>query len=74
MDKLPYTALTSSGDAFDIEFPLHPLTRSSEAVGAMITGLLETLSRYVESEGDVSDGDVLQALAMALAVRARIVG
>ena len=40
----------------------------------MITAVLEALSRYVESEGDVSDGDVLQALAMALAVRARIVG
>ena len=39
----------------------------------MITALLEALSHEVEGRQDVSDGDVLQALAMTLAVRARMV-
>jgi hypothetical protein len=73
MSTLTYSALTSSGRAFDIEFPLHPETRSQEAVSAMLTGLLESLSKTVEERKDVSDGDVLQALAMTLAIRARMI-
>ena len=73
MNTLLFTALTSSGRAFDVNFPLHPQTRSAEGVSEMITGLLETLSHHVEAGGAVSDGDVLQALAMTLAVRARMV-
>ena len=73
METLLFTALTSSGRAFDVNFPLHPQTRSAEAVSKMITALLETLSHEVEVRQDVSDGDVLQALAMTLAVRARMV-
>jgi len=73
MKTLLFTALTSGGRAFDVNFSLHPQTRSAEAVSEMITGLLETLSHQVEARQDVSDGDVLQALAMTLAVRARMV-
>ena len=73
MNRLLYTALTSKGRAFDIEFPLHPQTRSPEAVSEMITGLLEALTSQVQARRDISDGDVLQALAMTLAVRARLV-
>ncbi len=73
MKTLLFTALTSGGRAFDVTFPLHPQTRSAEAVSEMITALLETLSHQVEGRQDVSDGDVLQALAMTLAVRARMV-
>ena len=73
MKTLLFTALTSGGRAFDVNFPLHPQTRSAEAVSEMITALLETLSHQVEGRQDVSDGDVLQALAITLAVRARTV-
>jgi len=73
MKTLLFTALTSGGQAFDVNFPLHPQTRSADAVSEMITALLETLSHHVEGRQDVSDGDVLQALAMTLAVRARMV-
>ncbi len=73
MKTLLFTALTSGGRAFDVNFPLHPQTRSAEAVSEMITALLETLSHQVEGRQNVSDGDVLQALAMTLAVRARMV-
>ena len=73
MKKLVYSALTSGGQAYDIEFPLHPQTRSPEAVSEMITRLLETLTDQVQAQKHSSDGDILQALAMTLAVRARMV-
>ena len=73
MKALVFTALTSGGQAFDVNFPLHPQTRSAEAVSEMITALLAALSQKVGGRQDVSDGDVLQALAMTLAVRARMV-
>ena len=71
---LAITAVTASGRAYDINFPLHPETRSTEGVGVLVTDLLDCLSRTLASRRDVSDGDVLQALAMTLAVRARMLG
>lgn len=71
--RLPFTALTSDGRAYDIEFPLHPETRAPGQVGEMLSAVLAALSEVIDREGDVSDGDVLQALAMAVAVRARTV-
>jgi hypothetical protein len=73
MPQLSYTAVTHGGQALEFEFPLHAHTRSAEAVGAMLSTLLEGLSKHVEAAGDVSDGDVLQAVAMLLAIRARMV-
>jgi hypothetical protein len=73
MPRLPYTALTSAGVGFDIQFPLHPDTRSAQAVADLLTAVLGAVSTRVESGPGVSDGDVLQALAMAMAVRARMV-
>ena len=73
MNTLQFTAITSSGRAYDIEFPLHPQTRSPEAVSSLITDVLAAISTALEKGGDVSDGDVLQSLAMVLAIRARMV-
>ncbi|MCU0766875.1 MAG: hypothetical protein MUE39_05805 [Gammaproteobacteria bacterium] len=74
METLAFTAVTSSGRAYDIAFPLHPQTRSAQGVSDLLTAVLEAVSRTAEGRNDVSDGDVFQALAMALAVRARMVG
>ncbi|MGE5153886.1 MAG: hypothetical protein ACM3ST_07710 [Bdellovibrio bacteriovorus] len=73
IERLPYTAVTSSGNAYDIRFPLHPETRSPERVSHLISSTLEAISRDLESGSSISDGDVLQALSMALAIRARLV-
>ena len=73
MTKLPYTAVTSAGEAFDIELPLHTETRSPRVVADLLTGILGAISTRVEAGEGVSDGDILQALAMAMAVRARLV-
>ncbi|MEW6118929.1 MAG: hypothetical protein AB1593_02440 [Pseudomonadota bacterium] len=74
MDTLTITAVTASGQAYDIDFPLHPLTRSSEAVGDTVTALLAAISDTVATHRALSDGDILQALAMTLAIRTRMAG
>jgi len=73
MNTLTYSAITASGQASDFEFPLHPETRSPEAVSTMLTNLLGALSETLESQKDVSDGDVLQALTMMLAIRGQMI-
>jgi hypothetical protein len=71
--RLSYTAVSSAGDAYEIRFPLHPETRSPERVSDLLSSALEAISKDVESGTPISDGDVLQALSMALAIRARLV-
>jgi len=73
MKRLAYTAVTSSGLAYEIRFPLHQETRSQEAVADMMSAILETVSVKLADHATVSDGDVLQALAMTMAIRARLV-
>lgn len=70
---LEFTAITSSGRAFDINFPLHVHTRSDKGVSELLTALLDSISDFTTRSAPVSDGDILQALAMSLAVRARMV-
>lgn len=69
---LQFIAVTSGGRAFDIDFPLHPQTQSAPAVSDLVTRLLETISAHAEGRADVSDGDILQALAMTSAIRGRM--
>lgn len=69
---LEFTAITASGTAYQIDFPLHPQTRSPEGVSVLMTRMLDCVSQVLEERRDLSDGDVLQALAMTLAIRARM--
>jgi hypothetical protein len=71
-DILQFVAITSGGRAYDIEFPLHPETRSASAVSELVTRLLEAISTHAGGRDDVSDGDILQALAMTSAIRGRM--
>lgn len=73
MNELPYTALTSSGNRIRFEFPLHPLTESPEQVSGLLTRVLDAIDAGIRRDGGASDGDVMQALCMALAVRTRMV-
>ena len=72
--KLQFVAVTSGGRAFDIAFPLHPETRSAQSVSELVTLLLEGISKHAEGRDDVSDADILQALAMTAAIRGRMLG
>lgn len=73
MKKLPYRAVTETGDSFEFEFPLHAETGSPMRVDQMLSSVLATLDRDIGLADDTSNGDVLQALAMALATRARMI-
>ena len=72
MNNLAYTATTASGTQLEFEFPLHTLTASKSDVATLLTEVLAALDGTITASGQVSDGDVLQALAMALAVRTRM--
>lgn len=74
MNTLTITALTATGQAYDIDFPLHPNTRSSDAVADLVTAQLATVSEGVARNTGLSDGDILQSQAMTLAIRARMAG
>ena len=71
-NKLPFTAL-QRGAARHIEFPLHPQTVDADQVGRLLEGLLDTISRQIDDQSQVSDGDVLQSLCMTLAIRMNMV-
>jgi hypothetical protein len=73
MKKLPYRARTTTGDRFDIEFPLHAETRDAARVGQLLSTVLEAIDKDITLAGDTSNGDVLQAVAMAMAIRSRMI-
>lgn len=70
---LPYEVNTATGATYHIDFPLHPETVSPVRVNQLLTAVLERLDREIRVLGETANGDVLQALAMALAVRASMI-
>ena len=72
MPTLPYRAVTSSGTVIDVAFDLHPETVSSSRVGELLSAVLNALDVQVEGGRTAANGDVLQAVAMALALRAEM--
>ena len=73
MEKLPYRVRTKTGSVYDFEFPLHGETGNPGMVGRLVSGLLDVVDRELATPGDASNGDVLQAIAMAMACRARMI-
>jgi|TARA_X000000950_G_scaffold45166_1_gene51311 hypothetical protein len=73
MTHLPYTVHTDTQDTFDIEFPLSEHTEDSVRVHQLLTTVLNSIANDLKIVGTVSNGDILQALSMALAVRTRMV-
>ena len=73
MKTLPYKAETSMGEVFEIDFPLHRETGDAVRVSQLISALLDTIDRDIALAGETSNGDVLQALAMATAIRAGMI-
>ncbi len=69
MKTLPYRAVTSSGAVIDCEFKLHPETVSPGDVARLVGEVLNALDANIEGQPPLSNGDVLQAVAMALALR-----
>jgi len=73
MDFLPYAVTTDTGDTFNIEFPLSAHTEDSVRVHQLLTTLMNALASDLKVLGETSNGDILQAVSMALAIRARMV-
>ncbi len=71
--KLPYRAVTASGETFDFEFPLHKDTSDPVRVSQLVTELLHAIDKDIQVCGETSNGDVLQALAMAMAIRGQMI-
>lgn len=66
---LPYDVTTATGEKIAFEFPLHTETQSAMRVAQLLDAVLGTLDRELKVLGNTANGDVMQALAMALAVR-----
>ena len=73
MSKLPYKVTTANGKIYLVDFELHPETASAVHVNHLLTSILDALDHEIGVLGDAATGDVLQALAMAIATRTRIV-
>jgi hypothetical protein len=71
--RLPFEYTTPTGDRFEVDFELHPDTVSAMRVSQLLERLMETLDHEIGVLGQTANGDVLQALAMALAVRAGMI-
>jgi hypothetical protein len=71
--NLPYTVTTRSGTRIDFSFPLHEETGSPVQVNQLVTRILGVLDGEIRTLGEVSNGDVLQALSIAMAARAAMI-
>ncbi len=69
---LPFVAV-QPGAARRIDFPLHEQTVNAGHVSALLETMLEAITREIGRHESVSDGDVLQSLCMALAIRMHMV-
>lgn len=66
---LPYDVTTATGEKIAFEFPLHAETQSAMRVSQLLTAVLSAVDRELRVLGNTANGDVMQALAMALAAR-----
>lgn len=66
---LPHDVTTATGEKIAFEFPLHAETQSAMRVSQLLGSVLSLIDRELKVLGHTANGDVMQALAMALAVR-----
>jgi hypothetical protein len=72
MAALPYRTISNSGAIIDASFELHELTGDAKHVALMLSAVMSVLDRQISPGRQIANGDVLQALAMALALRAEM--
>lgn len=70
--NLPFTVFHKSGGAVEYNFPLHPETQSATDVHNVLAHLLDALTFLLDNK-KMSNGDVLQAITMLLAMRADMI-
>ena len=69
---LPYTAITSTLKEIDFNFQLSGNTNSPLVVHQLISSVLSKINDETKIQ-DISNGDIIQALCMILAVRSKMV-
>ena len=69
---LPYKAITASGKEVNFKFSLDENTNSPLVINEIINLLLSKISNEINIYKP-SNGDIIQALCMALVVRCRII-
>lgn len=67
--QLPYDVTTATGEKIAFTFPLHAETQSAMRVSQLLDSVLGVIDRELKVLGNTANGDVMQALAMALSVR-----
>jgi hypothetical protein len=70
---LPYRATTASGETIDVSFDLHAETGAATDVSMLLTTVLAAIDAKVTERSTISNGDVLQAMAMAMALRVAMI-
>ena len=71
--RLPVDVTTAMGDKFSFNFKLHEHTADPIKVSNLVSSVLATLDNEIKLLGETSNGDILQGLAMALAIRSKII-
>lgn len=71
--RLPYTLHTGTGTDIDFVFPLHAETASAARVLQLTQAILDTVDEELRKDSATCNGDVLQALAIALAARTAMI-
>ena len=71
--RLPVDVTTAMGDKFSFNFKLNEHTADPIKVSNLLSSVLATLDNEIKLLGETSNGDVLQGLAMALAIRSKII-
>jgi len=70
---LNFQAKTADGKTTDVAFPLHPDTVSVEVVSALVGAIMSGLDTEARKHPKVSSSDIIQALAIAMSARARMI-
>ena len=73
MKQLPFKVKTATGDLFEIVFPLHRDTGDPIKVEQLVSVILRAVDAEMSVTGPTSNGDVLQAVAMTLAIRTAMI-
>ena len=69
--KLPFTIIHKNNN-IDLFFNLHPETQDKEVVGKVSEELINNIDKQLKKYSTISDGDLIQSLAIVIATRIHI--
>lgn len=69
--KLPFTIIHKNNN-IDLYFSLHPETKDKEIVGRVAEELINNIDKQIKEYTTISDGDLIQSLAIVIATRIHI--